>query len=48
MKRALCTVFMIAGLLLLYDEARSEPLRVGENLRHENVLLPYGPPTKAN
>jgi hypothetical protein len=37
----------LAGLLLIYDEARSEPLRVGENLRHENVLLPYGTPDKS-
>jgi hypothetical protein len=47
MRSVLCAVFMIAGLLLIYDEARSEPLRVGENLRHENVLLPYGTPDKS-
>ena len=46
MRRVLCTVFMIAGLLLLYDQARSEPMRISENLRHENVLLPYGTPDK--
>ncbi len=46
MRRVLCAVFMIAGLLLLYDEARSEPMRISENLRHENVLLPYGTPDK--
>ena len=46
MRRILCTLFIIAGLLLLYDEARSEPMRISENLRHENVLLPYGTPDK--
>ncbi len=48
MRRILCPVFMIAGLLLLYNEARSEPMRISENLRHENVLLPYGRQTRAN
>jgi len=33
--------------LLLCDEARNEPFRSFENLRHENVLLPHGTPDKS-
>lgn len=47
MRRVLFAVFMLAALLLLYDEARNEPLWIGENLRHENVLLPHGTPNKS-
>ena len=46
MKRVLSALLLLAALLLPGDEARDEPLRVGENLRHENVLLPYGTPDK--
>ncbi len=46
MRRILCTVFMLGALLFFCGEARGEPLRIGENLRHENVLLPYGTPDK--
>ena len=47
MRRVLCAVFMLAALLLLCDEARNEPLRIDENLRHENVFLPHGTPDKS-
>ena len=46
MRRVLCGVFVLAALLFLCDDARSEPLRLSENLRHENVLLPQGAPDK--
>jgi hypothetical protein len=46
MRRVLCGVFVLAALLLLGDEARNEPLRLSENLRHENVLLPQGAPDR--
>lgn len=42
MKRLLSILFMLAALAVLSYEGRTEPLRIGENLRHENVLLPYG------
>jgi hypothetical protein len=38
---------VISALLLLGAPAENEPLRIGENLRHENVLLPYGTPDKS-
>ena len=37
---------MLAAVLFLGDETRGEPLGVGENLRHENVLLPHGTPDR--
>ena len=46
MKRLLSILFMLAALAVLSYEGRTEPLRIGENLRHENVLLPYGTPDK--
>ena len=46
MKRVFSVLFMLGALLLLCDEGRNEPLRIGENLRHENVLLPRGTPDK--
>jgi hypothetical protein len=47
MKKVLCAVLIIlAALLLLGHEARNEPLRIGENLRNENVLLPQGTPDR--
>jgi hypothetical protein len=46
MKRFLSALLIVAALLLLCGAGRNEPLRVGENLRHENVLLPYGTPDK--
>jgi hypothetical protein len=48
MKRVICAMFMLAALVFFYDETRGEPLRVGENLRHENVLLPHGTPDRAH
>ena len=47
MKKLLSTLMMVAALLLLGDAGGNEPLRSGENLRHENVLLPYGTPDKS-
>ena len=47
MKKLLSALMMVAALLLLGDAARNEPLRIGENLRHENVLLPHGTPDKS-
>ena len=46
MRRVLCAVLMLATLLFVYGEARTEPLRIGEVLRHENVLLPHGTPDR--
>jgi hypothetical protein len=46
MKKLLSALMMVA-VLLLGDAAGNEPLRIGENLRHENVLLPYGTPDKS-
>jgi hypothetical protein len=46
MKRVFSVLFMLGALLLLCDEGRNEPLRIDENLRHENVLLPRGTPDK--
>lgn len=46
MKKLLSALMMVAALLLLGDAGGNEPLRIGENLRHENVLLPYGTPDK--
>ena len=37
---------MLATLLFVCGEARTEPLRIGEVLRHENVLLPQGTPDR--
>jgi hypothetical protein len=48
MRRVLCAVLMLATLLFVYGEARTEPLRIGEVLRHENVLLPHGRQTEAS
>ena len=38
---------MVIVVLLYGAAAENEPLRIGENLRHENVLLPYGTPDKS-
>jgi hypothetical protein len=46
MRKIFSALFMVAALLLLSDAEGNEPLRIGENLRHENVLLPYGTPDK--
>ena len=46
MKKLLSAALMVAALLLLGDAGGKEPLRIGENLRHENVLLPYGTPDR--
>jgi hypothetical protein len=46
MRRVLCGVFVLAALLLFHDDGGSEPLRLSENLRHENVLLPHGTPDR--
>ena len=46
MKKLLSALMMVAALLLLGDAGGNEPLRIGENLRHENVLLPYGTPDR--
>jgi hypothetical protein len=47
MKKLLSALMMVAALLLLGDAGGNEPLRIGENLRHENVFLPYGTPDKS-
>ena len=46
MRRVLSAVLMLATLLFVCGEARTEPLRIGEVLRHENVLLPQGTPDR--
>jgi hypothetical protein len=45
-RRVICAILMLAAVLFLGDETRGEPLRIGENLRHENILLPHGTPDK--
>jgi hypothetical protein len=47
MRKVLTVVLMLAALFFVYEELRSEPLRIGQNLRHENVLLPQGTPDRA-
>jgi hypothetical protein len=37
---------MVAALLLLAGEGRSEPLRIAENLPNETILLPQGAPDR--
>ena len=46
MKRILSALFVLAVLLLLCDDGGSEPLRLSENLRNENVLLPEEAPDR--
>lgn len=46
MKRILSALFMVAALLLLPAEGRSEPLHIAENLRNETILLPQGAPDR--
>lgn len=46
MRRVLSAVLMLATLLFVCGDARTEPLRIGEVLRHENVLLPQGTPDR--
>jgi hypothetical protein len=36
----------VLGLILLFDNALSQPVRIGENLRREEVLLPSSAPDK--
>ncbi len=38
---------MVAGLLFVSHEAANEQLRIGNNLRHENVLMPFSTPDKS-
>jgi hypothetical protein len=47
MKRLLSIVFILGALLLVSHNAANEQLRIGDNLRHENVLLPPSTPDKA-
>lgn len=47
MKRLFSAVIMMVALLLVSHEAANEQLRLGDNLRHENVLLPLSTPDKA-
>lgn len=37
---------LVVGLILLFDNALSQPVRIGENLRREEVLLPSSAPDK--
>jgi hypothetical protein len=37
---------LVLGLILLFDNALSQPVRIGENLRREEVLLPSWAPDK--
>lgn len=46
MKRLFSAVIMVAALLLGSHEGANEQLRLGDNLRHENVLLPVSTPDK--
>jgi hypothetical protein len=46
MKRLFSAVIIVAALLLGSHEGANEQLRLGDNLRHENVLLPLSTPDK--
>ena len=46
MKRILSGLIMVAVLLMVSHEAANEQLRLGVNLRYENVLLPLSTPDK--
>ena len=46
MRRILSALFVLTVLLLLWDDGASEPLRLSENLRNENVLLPEETPDR--
>jgi hypothetical protein len=37
---------LVVGLILLFDNALSQPVRIGENLRRDEVLLPSSAPDK--
>jgi hypothetical protein len=45
-KRLFSAVIMVAALLLVSHNAANEQLQLGDNLRHENVLLPLSTPDK--
>jgi hypothetical protein len=46
MKTLLYFTFLLLGVLLGVSSAESQQLRVGENLRHENLFLPPSTPEK--
>jgi hypothetical protein len=46
MKTLFSTLIIVAALLLVSHKAGNEPLRMGDNLRHENVLLPLSTPDR--
>jgi hypothetical protein len=46
MKRLFFAVVMLAALLVVNQNGANEQLRLGDNLRHENVLLPLSTPDK--
>jgi len=46
MKRLFSAAIIVAALLLGSHEGANEQLRLGDNLRHENVLLPVSTPDK--
>ena len=46
MKRLFSAAVIVAALLLVSHEAANEQLRLGVNLRYENVLLPLSTPDK--
>jgi hypothetical protein len=48
MKRLLVFVAALALPLLLSDVAMNQPVKIMENLRHEEVLLPVSIPDKAH
>lgn len=48
MKRLLVFVVALALPLLLCDVAMNQPVKIMENLRHEEVLLPVSIPDKAH
>ena len=46
MKRLLSGLLVLVAVLLLSQGAESQQLRIGDNLRHEKVLLPRSVPDK--
>ena len=46
MKRSFFAVVMLAALLVVNQNGANEQLRLGDNLRHEHVLLPISTPDK--
>ena len=45
--KTLLSLIVVAALLLVSQKAANEQLRIGNNLRNENVLMPFSTPDKS-